>query len=166
VYPGVVRKYETKSEVMDDVPGSCVAPDSPYLQGVFTAHTTPIFKLEGAHLIEVLEPERCEVLVDSPICAERWGSGELAVWFHAGHGLILDSVNHFDLQGFEAATGLKTADDRIAYAFDHLGLDYARWRETREEKWWGSNVGAAKVVPDLFAFRFLTNFVRRKRIGE
>ncbi|MCE9594858.1 MAG: HEAT repeat domain-containing protein [Planctomycetes bacterium] len=166
VYPGVVRKYETKGEVLDDVPGACVAPDSPYVQGVFPPHTTPIFKLEGAHLIQVIDPERCEVLVDSPICAERWGSGELAVWFHAGHGLILDSVNHFDLQGFEMATGLKTPDDRIAYAFDHLGLDYARWRQTRDEKWWGSNVGAAKEIPDLFAFRFLTNFVRRKRIGE
>lgn len=166
VYPGVVRKAETKSEVLDDVPGTCVAPDSPYVQGVFPPDTTPIFKLEGAHLIEVLDPERCEVLVDSPICAERWGSGELAVWFRAGHGLVLDSVNHFDLQGFEAATGLKTPDDRVAYAFDHLGLDYARWRETRDAKFWGSNVQAAKEIPDLFAFRFLTNFVRRKRIGE
>ncbi|MCC6405638.1 MAG: HEAT repeat domain-containing protein [Planctomycetes bacterium] len=166
VYPGVVRKYETKSEVMDDVPGACVAPDSPYVQGVFPEATVPIFKLEGAHLIEVVDPERCEVLVDSPICAERWGSGELAVWFRAGHGLILDSVNHFDLQGFEAAVGLKTPEDRIAYAFDHLGLPYERWRATQEEKFWGSNVGSAKEIPDLFAFRFLTNFVRRKRIGE
>ncbi|MBI5434943.1 MAG: HEAT repeat domain-containing protein [Planctomycetes bacterium] len=166
VYPGVVRKYETKSEVQDDVPGACVAPESPYVQGVFREATVPIFKLEGAHLIEVVDPERCQVLVDSPICAERWGSGELAVWFRAGHGLILDSVNHFDLQGFEAVVGLKTPEDRIAFAFDHLGLPYERWRATQEEKFWGSNVGSAKEIPDLFAFRFLTNFVRRKRIGE
>jgi len=165
VYPGVVRKYPTTSDVLDDVVAEPVAPDSPYLKGVF-GDWTPIYHLEGAHLIELVDPERCEVLIDSVDCLERWGSGNLAVWFRAGHGLILDSVNHFDLQGLEVAPGVRTDEERMAFAIDHLGLDYATWRATRKEKWWGNALKASREVADLSAFRFVTNFVRRKRLSE
>jgi HEAT repeat protein len=169
VFPGVVRKFETGAEVLDDVvaePAQKATQGSAYLKGVFDPLWTPIYHLEGSHLIEVLDPERCEVLIDSPECLARWGCGNLAAYFRAGHGLILDSANHFDLQGLEVVQGLKTAQDRQAYAFDHMGLDYATWRKTQGEKWWDNALKAAAQVPDLSAFRFLTNFVRQKRLSE
>ena len=33
--------------------------------------------------------------------AERHGNGNLAAWFFSGHGVMFDSVNHFDLQGMK-----------------------------------------------------------------
>jgi HEAT repeat protein len=166
VYPGVVRRFETASEVLDDVEAEPCAPSSSYLEGVFEGGWRPVYHLEGAHLIEVLDPERCEVLIDSPQSLARWGAGDLAASFRAGHGLILDSVNHFDLQGLEVAPGLKTAEDRQAFAIDHMGLAYADWRRLRDEPWWGSALKASARVDDLSAFRFVTNFVRLKRLRE
>jgi len=163
IEPGVVRRFETPGEVLDDVLASPCAAQSPYLEGVFADGVRPIYALQGAHLIEVLQPERVEVLVDSPECAERWGSGELASWFRLGHGVILDSVNHFDVQGLELATHLKKREERMAYALDHMGLSYERLRATRKERWWDSNPKAAREVRDLSVFLLVTNFVRLRR---
>jgi len=163
VYDGVVGKLETLQEVLDNVDAEACPTDSPYLDGVFDGVTRPIYVLYGSHLIDVRDPERVEVLIDSPDCATRWGGGNLACWFDAGHGVILDSANHFDLQGLERATGLKSAEDRMAYAMDHMGLDHQELRELDEAKVWKSNNKAAKAARDLSAFRFITNFVRHKR---
>jgi len=165
VYPGVLAKLETRGEVMDDVLAVPCAPDSPYLLGVFPDGCEPRYALEGAHLIEVLDYERTEVLVDSPECAETWGEGNLAAWFPAGHGLILDSVNHFEEQGFMRATHLKKIEERQAYAIDHLGLRYEQLREIVGEKFWNKNSQAAQEVLDLSVFRIVSNFVREKRIS-
>jgi HEAT repeat protein len=163
--PGVVAKLETRDEVLDDVPAAPCAPDSPYLEGVFPPDVTPVYALKGAHLIDVLDPERCEVLVDSPACHDRWGGGDLAVWFPAGHGVVLDSVNHFEEQGLARATWLKKPEERQAYAVDHLGLGYAELRATADERWWRKATEAAEEVQDLSVFRLISNFVRRKRIA-
>jgi HEAT repeat protein len=164
IAPGVVRKLPTRDEVLDQVTATPWATDSPYLEGVFGEGVQPIYHLSGAHLIEVLEPERVEVLVDSAECAEEWGGGNLACWFTVGHGVILDSVNHFDLQGLEEAVGLKTREDRMAYAVDHLGLDLRSLREIFAEKFWDSSHKASREVRDLSVFRLITNFVRARRI--
>ncbi len=166
VYPGVVRKFPTSSEVVDTVDAEPCAPNSAYLEGVFAGGVSPRYNLEGAHLIEVLDRERCEVLVDSPQCATRWGIGNLAVWFRAGHGLILDSVNHFDNQGLTNANWIKEVDDRQAYAVDHMGLSYADLRASASEKWWGGNTKAAERIYDRTALRLVTNIVRSKRLEE
>ncbi len=168
VYPGVVRKYDTKAkgQVLDNVLAEECPTDSPYLDEVFDGITRPIYVLYGAHLIEVMDPERCEVLMDSPDCASRWDCGNLAVWFDAGHGVILDSANHFDLQGLEKAEGLKSAEDRMAYAMDHMGLSYQEVRNLAEEKVWAKRNRAAKTARDLSAFRLISNFVRNKRLTD
>ena len=165
VYPGVARKLPTRGEVLDDVLAAPCAPDSPYLRGVFPDGVEPRYALEGAHLIQVLDRERCEVLVDSPECAATWGEGNLAVWFPAGHGIILDSVNHFEEQGLMRATFLKKKDERQAYAIDHMGLRYDELREIVKEKFWNKNSQAAEEVLDLSVFRIVSNFVREKRIA-
>jgi HEAT repeat protein len=168
VHPGVIRKWNTGQEqVLDDVRALPCKAESPLLNGVFGPGVVPIYHLEGAHLIDVVDVERCEVLIDSPDAAERHGSGNLAAWFHSGHGVILDSVNHFDLQGLEKVSpDIKTDKDRQAYAVDHMGLTFETWRATRTEGYWKVGPRASKSVPDLSAFRLITNFVRSKRMGD
>jgi HEAT repeat protein len=165
IHPGVMQMAATRDQVMDDVRAMPCRADSPLLNGVFPPSVVPIYHLEGSHLIQVLDPDRCEVLIDSPDAAERWGCGNLAAWFHSGHGVLFDSANHFDLQGLEKVIGLKTDKDRQAYAIDHMGMTLATWRTTRSEAYWKSPPKASKSVPDLSAFRLLTNFVRSKRSG-
>ncbi len=166
ISPGVIRKFDVRGhEVLDNVRAYPCDITSSLVTGVFPAGVVPIYHLEGAHLIEVLDAERAEVLIDSPDASSRHGSGNLAAWFEAGHGVILDSVNHFDLQGLEVATGLKTPEQRQIYAIDHMGMSYAKWREGRKAKYWSSSPRASREVPDLSAFRFITNFVRAKRMG-
>ena len=163
VYPGMIRKLPTRAEVLDNVVSSPCPTDSPYLNNVFRPWSRSIYVLFGSHLIEVLHPERVEVLIDSPQAATRWGGGNMAAWFPAGHGVILDSANHFDLQGLERVSGLKTAEDRMAYAMDHMGLDYDELRRHAAGKIWSRQADAVKLVRDLSAFRFITNFVRLKK---
>jgi hypothetical protein len=161
--PGVLRKFETRDEVLDAVPAEDASIEeggSPYTEGVFAKDSRPIYALEGAHLIAVLDPERAQVLLDSPACADAWGAGDLAAWFEAGHGVVLDSVNHFDAQGLELAVGLKTREDRQAYAVDHMGLAYADLRPIAGEKYWDNSLRASEQVLDLSVFRLVTNFVR------
>jgi hypothetical protein len=163
LFPGIVNKYETANEVLDNVPASNCAPESPYLQGVFGEGVEPVFALLGAHLIDVLAPERCEVLIDSPRCADTWGAGTLAVLFTQGHGTIVDSVNHFEEQGFDHITGLKTSEQRQAWAVDHMGYALEDLRKTRNERWWDKGNQASEHVQDLLVFRLVTNVVKIER---
>ena len=163
VYPGVIQQQRTRNQVMDHVRAEPCPVESPYLRGVFAEMSQPMYALEGAHLIQVLDRERAEILIDSPECATRWGSGNLAAWFSVGHGVILDSVNHFDLQGLAKAKHLKQAKDRMIFAMDHMGLTYEELRELARRKIWANQSKSAEVARDLSAFRFITNFVRQKR---
>lgn len=167
VYPGVVRRFMTKSKGNDVVDFTPIAkpciPDDPFLDSVFDDWTQPQYVLEGAYLLEVLDPDRCEVLIDSPQAATTWGSGGMAAWFNAGHGVILDSVNHFSHQGYHHANWLKTAEDRMAYAMDHMGITYLDLRLFADRKVFDTKQDAEKEVTDESAFRFISNFVRYKR---
>ena len=100
------------------------------------------------------------------MAAQRHGGGNLACWFVAGHGVVLDSANHFDLQGLERVVGLKTAQDRMAYAMDHMGLDYPDLRELRQGDVWNDQAESVKRARDLSMFRFITNFVRSMRKAD
>jgi hypothetical protein len=165
IYPGMVKRYETPgAQVIDyNVKAAPCVPDSPFLEGVFDTWTRPMYVLEGAHLIELMDRDRVETLIDSPDSATSWGSGNMACWFTAGHGVILDSVNHFSHQGFHFASNLKTADDRAAYAMDHMGITYAEMREFSSKHIFDSSGKCEDEVTDESAFRFISNFVRFKR---
>jgi hypothetical protein len=160
VRPGFVRGIDLKT--VQEVVAAEPCTQSPYLAGVFDGVTRPKYVLDGPHLIDVLDPERVEVLIDSPECATKLRSGNLAAWWTIGHGLILDSVNHFDLQGFERAPPMKEATERMAYAVDSMGLTFSDLRDVPKGAW-NSQTKAAEEVRDLSAFRFITNFVRSKR---
>lgn len=163
--PGLVRKLETRGEVLGEVPAYAVDTTSPFLTGVAGADTLPIYHLEGAYLVEVLDPEEVEVLVDSPPCAATFGGANLAAWFRLGHGVVLASANHFEGQGFATAS-LRNAEERMAYAIEHLGLSYAELRALRGESFWGKTASAAQHVRDLSVLRLVTNFVWLKRLAE
>ncbi|HEX6884514.1 MAG TPA: HEAT repeat domain-containing protein [Planctomycetota bacterium] len=166
IEPSLMRKLETRGEVLDDVAAFPTDVESRFLQGVFTTDGRPIYHLEGAHLIEVLDPEEVEVLIDSPPCAARYGGGNLAAWFRLGHGLVLDSANHFQGQGFSSASDVRSPEARMAWALDHFGLTYEKLRELRKEKWWSKTSATAEHVKDLSVFRLITNFVWLKRLAE
>ena len=144
--------------------------ESEYLNGVFPPLVRPLYELWGAHLIEVLDPERVEVLIDSPETAANFkGGGNLAAWFTAGHGVVMGSSAHFDRQKMsklQNAWGVEVKTDvqRRAFAVDHFGFSWERVRELDAKGVFAKQAEAEKEVTDLSAFRFLTNFVRRKRI--
>ncbi|MFT7668313.1 MAG: HEAT repeat protein [Planctomycetota bacterium] len=163
IAPGIVTKVITRDEIVDSVPASACDTGSKYTRDVFGEYVIPIYRLEGAHIIRVLQPERVEMLVDSVECAEKWGGGNLACWFSYGHGTILDSANHFQGQGFAYALGLKKPVDRKAYAVNHMGATLERIRETADEKFWGSTFKAGENIIDYSVFRLVTNFVRLRR---
>ncbi len=163
--PGLVRKLETRGQVLGEVPAYAVDASSRYLSGVAGDDTLPIYHLEGAYLIEVLDPEEVEVLIDSPPCAATFGGANLAAWFRLGHGVVLDSANHFEGQGFATAS-LRSAEERMAYAIEHLGLSHAELRALRGQKFWGKTASAAEHVRDLSVLRLVTNFVWLKRLAE
>ncbi len=163
-FPGVIVRARTDHEVLDRVRTEPAAPDSTFLNGVFEGGSIPIYSLEGAHLIRVVDPVRAQVLIDSPEAAERHGSGDMAAWFQVGHGTVLDSVNHFELQGLALARDLKKKEELQAYAVNHMGLSMSKLRLMKKEKWWKSRDKASKNVDDMSAFRLLTNFVREKRL--
>ncbi|HEU4394578.1 MAG TPA: HEAT repeat domain-containing protein, partial [Planctomycetota bacterium] len=144
--------------------------ESEYLNGVFPPLVRPLYELWGAHLIEVLDPERVEVLIDSPETAANFkGCGNLAAWFTAGHGVVMGSSAHFDRQKMSKlqnawGVDVKTDVQRRAFAVDHFGFSWERVRELDAKDVFAKQAEAEKEVTDMSAFRFLTNFVRRKRI--
>jgi len=165
ICPGLAKAVHLENELAT-VSAEPIEEGSVHLAGVFDGGVEPHYNLEGPHMIEVLDRERCEVLVDSPQCAAKYGVGNMTVWFRAGHGLVCDSVNHFNNQGLVNATWLKEPEQRQAYAVDRMALPWSAWRATNGEKWWGSNGKAAEHVFDRTALSLVTNFVRSKRQNE
>ena len=164
-FPDVVQKLHTRAQVVDTVASERCPVKSPFTEGVFDGTTIPLWELVGSHLIDVIDPERFEVLLDSPECATRWGDGNLAGWFSIGHGTVLDSANHFDMQGMRQAK-VRTETDRMAFAVDHLGYDYEELRKLRAEGVFLKQPIAVKRTRDLSIFRFITTFVRQKRLAD
>jgi HEAT repeat protein len=172
-FPSTIRKFPgAAGQVLDQVRAEELPTESEYLAGVFPGVVRPIYELYGAFLIEVLDPERVEVLTDSPDCASRWGGGgNLSAWFTAGHGVVMGASNHFDRQTMTKLQGawgvsVRTEAERRNFAADHFGFSWERIRELDARGVFAKQAEAEKEVTDLSAFRFLTNFVRRKRIGD
>jgi len=164
-FPEVVDKLPLKGQVIGTVFAQECPVKSPYIAGVFDDFTSPLYELMGSHLIRVLDPERFEVLIDSPHAASIWGDGNLAGWFTVGHGTILDSANHFDLQGMGSAKD-KSEKGLMAFCVDHLGYDYAALRKLQAEGVFRTKTRAEKATRDQSTFRFITTFVRQKRIAD
>ena len=61
---------------------------------------------------------------------------------------------------------LRNEKERMAFAIDHLGYDYAQVRELQGEGVFAKQPLAIKKTRDLSTFRFITTFVRQKRIAD
>ena len=164
-FPGIVEQHQTSTQVLDLVEAEALPRSKRFLRGVFRPGTRTQYVLEGSHLISVKDPERFEVLIDSPECASRWGEGNLAGWFTVGHGLVFDSANHFDLQGMKRNVP-KTARGRRSMSMDRLGYSHAEARKLASKGVYKSAARCSKELEDLSMFRLITNFVRQKRFSE
>lgn len=164
-FPGIVRKLETRAQVIDNVAAEPRPSESPFTKGVFDGVTSPLYVLMGSHIIDVIDPERFEVLIDSPECVTKWGGGDMAGWCRVGHGVILDSANHFDLQGMSQVR-LSDENERMAFAMDHLGYTYEELRALKAKGIFAKQPAAVKGTRDQSIFRFITTFVREKRLAD
>ena len=61
---------------------------------------------------------------------------------------------------------LKTDKDRMAFALDRLGYDYATVRKLAANGVFRKSGRAAKETRDVSTFRFITTFVRDKRLAD
>jgi HEAT repeat protein len=157
--PGVVRMRGAVSAAQGDVEAQVCAPGSPYLRGAFGTDGTSMVRVQNRNLIEVLDPERVESLLDSPTCADRWGAGNLAARFRLGHGAVLNTANHLNLDGLQLASHLKSPAERQAFAVDHMGMDYELLRESRGEAFWKSNTKASREIFDRSVMRLVHNII-------
>ena len=61
---------------------------------------------------------------------------------------------------------LRDEKERMAFAMDHLGYDYAELRKLKGEGVFAKQPLAVKKTRDVTIFRFITNFVRQKRLAD
>ena len=61
---------------------------------------------------------------------------------------------------------LGTEEDRMAFAVDHLGYGSDELRALRAEGVFRKQPEAIKRTRDLTIFRFITTFVRQKRLAD
>jgi HEAT repeat protein len=161
--PGCLRSAGTGDGL---VPVSPCAPASPLLSGVFDGGVRPVRRVGPRSFVEVLDPDRVQVAIDSPPSAASFGAADVACWLRCGHGVALELGGGIDVMGREYFAGTTKADERAAIAVDRMGVGYIELRRMRERKVFENAERCAAEVADLSSFRFVTNFVRAKRRAE
>ncbi len=163
-FPGVIRHPPASSNPPGGVDASPVPREAEYLDDVFGRHARPRFQIAGHQLPVPVDDDFVHVLVDSTDACTRWGAGSLAAWFSMGHGLVLDSANHFVLQGM-VNERLKTADERRAFAIERLGIGFREIRRLDAKGVFKSKSKASKACRDKTMMRLVARFVFAKRRG-
>jgi HEAT repeat protein len=160
-FPGVIRadRDQANQSAVSAEPGDL---SSPLLEHVIHEGTRLLYRLAGYQIIVIDDEERFSVLVDSLEADERWGQGILCGSFQVGHGVVLDSVNHFALQGM---TGLnfKTEPERAAFALERLSYSYEKVRELQAAGAFKNDRAAAEACDDQTFMRLIARFVYQKR---
>lgn len=65
----------------------------------------PVWWLEGSsYPIEILDKERIKILIYSEELKERYGEGNVAIYFTYGEGTIFHMISHYYLQRAETRT--------------------------------------------------------------
>lgn len=160
-FPGTIHADRTAQQagLVDAQPGD---PESPLLEHVIHEGTRLLYRLAGYQIILIDDPERFDVLVDSIEADQNWGQGILCGWFPVGHGLALNSTNHFALQGM-TGLNLKTERDRAAYALERLGYTYEKVRELSADGAFRNDRSAAEACDDQTFMRLIARIVHQKR---
>lgn len=164
-FPGYVRQFSGSSTGNDVVVVEDASPGHPLTQGIFENVPALQWWLEiQAFPITVSWPERCEVLVDSAVMRQRYGSSPMAVTFRWGLGRVQHSLSHFFLQ----EEGMQQASEpraRMVFAADHLGLSLEQIRQIAKEGGFEGQLNEEtmkKIAPDYSMFRLIVNVVREK----
>ncbi len=161
-FPEMIKRAPASANPPGPVDSFPVESQSPFLRGVFGRHVRLRFQVAGNQLPVPADNDRVHVLVDSTDACSRWGSGAMASWFKIGHGVVVDSANHFVLQGF-ANERMKTADERRSYAIERLGIKFREIRKLDKKKVFSSQSKAAKACHDRTMMRLVARFVYDRR---
>ncbi len=162
-FPDIVVKYGRQSTGNDVVIAEEAAAGHPVLQEVFQPYVAPKWWLEiAAFPLEVSDPVRATVLVDSLQMFGRYGRSSLMVVFDAGLGRVMHSVSHFFLQteGLAKETG---ALRRRIFAHDHLGMSMPEIRDLDRRNYFDDTKDTVPISKSYSMFHMLVNFLEEKR---
>jgi HEAT repeat protein len=164
VWPGLMVKWEKNTTRNDAVAIEPAAPDDPILKGVFDRGLPLKWWLEiQAFAIEILDPFRVDVLVDSLEMMDRYTLSAMLARFSYGHGKVLNSVSHFYLQK-EGLSNVNTERERMIFAADNLGLGFREINDLANRGFFKTaDAAATKVTKDYSMFRLIVNFVNEKK---
>ncbi len=104
IFPEFVR-FNGRSTTDEVVPVEVVDASHPYLKGLFPPSADPQWWLEGAsYPIQIMDPGRVKVLVQSRAIAEKYGEAPAIITFSYGKGTVLHMISHYYLQRAELRT--------------------------------------------------------------
>jgi hypothetical protein len=160
---GFVRQLTNKGDAVDLVAVDACRDDEG-MAPLFRDATRPRFALVDAPMIELVDPERVDVLLDSAECESEWDGGAILATWTVGHGRVVACVAHLDSPGLacQQAPPMKDAADRMGYALDTMDYAFADLRAIPAEIWKSGNK-SAEEARDLGPFRAVTGVVRRHR---
>jgi len=162
-FPGIVVKYGRQSTGNDVVVAEEAAPGHPVMRDVFRPYVAPKWWLEiAAFPLEVADPIRATVLVDSLQMLTRYGRSSLMVEFPAGLGKVMHSASHFFLQA-EGLAKEPGADRRRIFAYDHLGMTMKEIRELDQRNYFEEARDTVPISKSYSMFHMLVNFIEEKR---
>jgi hypothetical protein len=166
-FPGYVKQFSGSSTGNDVVVVEEARPGHPWTAGIFDDVPALMWWLEiQAFPIRVTGPRRCDVIVDSAMMRQRYGSSPMAVAFRWGLGKVQHSISHFYLQ----EEGMQQTSDprkRMVYAADHLGLSLDQIRLLADRGRWAGQMNEEtmkEIAPDYSMFRLIVNVVKEKSV--
>ncbi|MGQ0613715.1 MAG: HEAT repeat domain-containing protein [Planctomycetaceae bacterium] len=162
-FPGVVEKYGKRSTSNDVVIVEEACPGHPVLREVFREGVELRWWLEIiAFPLELPDPVRAEVLVDSLEMLLRYERSAMMVVFPAGLGKVLHSTSHFYLQK-EGFARESNPQRRRVFALDNLGLTMEEIRKLDEKKFFENVNDTTPISKSYSMFHLLVNFIEEKR---
>ena len=103
-FPGIV-KFNEKATPDAVVPVQPTNSDNPMLDGIFDENADPQWWLErSSYPIEILKPEKVDILIDSAELGRQWGASPVVISFEYGLGEVLHMISHYYLQRTELRT--------------------------------------------------------------
>src|SRR5262249_33678147 len=140
---GFVRQLSNKGDALDLV---AVDPcrDDDVVAAVFKDGARPRFALVDAPMVDVVDPERVDVLLDSAECESMWDGGAILATWTIGHGRVVACASHLDAPGLacQQAPAMKDAADRMGFALDSMDYGYADLRAIPADIWKSGNKSA------------------------
>lgn len=162
-FPEVVVKFGKRSTSNDVVVVEPAEPGHPVLRGVFREEAELQWWLEiQAFPIEIADPVRATVLVDSLQMLLRYERDTMMAEFPAGLGKVLHSTSHFYLQK-EGLAKYTDPKKRRVFVADHLGMSVKEIRELESRKFFENINDTTPISKAYSMFQMLVNFLEEKR---